>query len=312
VATLAVVDRLAHSDWQVRVTACRGLARFGTEEALDALIARFEIEEGRLHRELRAALKAVARDDLGQNPDTWRRWWDRQKKEAGGLPPEPEAPRNPADDRYAPAEPATPDEPRYYGRKIYSRSVGFVLDTSSSMDKTISVPEEAAKGLGNIPTAGTRFAIAKQVLTAALEKLDPRVRFHLVFFSTEVRPWKDGAVPAAPGTVSAAVSAVRNAPADGETNIHGALKAALGLHGKPTVEATLDPIPDTVYFLTDGSPTRGEITSTPELVGWFEDLNRFAKVQLNVIALGNLGLDLPFLQALAAAGGGEFVHVPER
>ena len=97
-----------------------------------------------------------------------------------------------------------------------------------------------------------------------------------------------------------------------EITVHnGALKAALGLHGKPTMEADLDPIPDTVYFLTDGSPTRGEITTADELLSWFENLNRFAKVELHVIAMGNLGVDIQFLQRLAKVGGGEFIHVRE-
>ena len=135
------------------------------------------------------------------------------------------------------------------------------------------------------------------MLIDALEKLDPRVRFSLVFFSTEVRPWKKRLMPATPGNVKAAASAVKAQPAAGETNIHGALKAALGLHDKPTLEADLDPIPDTVYFLTDGSPTRGEITDADTLLSWFEYLNRYAKVELHVIAMGNLGVDLPFLAA---------------
>ena len=84
------------------------------------------------------------------------------------------------------------------------------------------------------------------------------------------------------------------------------------LHEKSSLEANLDNIPDTVYFLTDGSPTRGEITSAPELLGWFENLNRFAKVRLHVVAFGNLGVDLDFLGKLAKVGGGEFIHVPER
>ena len=55
-----------------------------------------------------------------------------------------------------------------------------------------------------------------------------------------------------------------------------------------------------------------EITATPELLGWFRDLNRFAKVRLHVVAFGNLGVDLEFLRKLAAAGDGEFIHVPEK
>jgi len=126
-----------------------------------------------------------------------------------------------------------------------------------------------------------------------------------------VRPWKKKLMPATPGNVGSARSAINAQPAKGETNIHGALKAALGLSESSSINARLDPIPDTVYFLTDGSPTRGEITTAPELLEWFKSINRYAKVQLHVIAMGNLGVDLPFLRKLAAAGGGKFIHVPE-
>ncbi len=309
-ATLAIIPYLSHRDWQVRVTAARALARIGTEEALDALIDRFNKEGGRLYRELYAALKVIARDDLGKNPETWRKWWDTQKAEHGGLGPQPEK-RAELGDEYGKPEPPGPDDPGYYGQRIFSHSVGFVLDTSGSMKTTIHIPEVAAKGLGNLPQSGTRFDLAKQVLTEALQKLDPQVRFNLVFFSTDVRPWKKRLMPATPGNVSAAIGAVKAQQADGETNIHGALLAALGLLDKPTIEADLDPIPDTVYFLTDGSPTRGEITQSETLLAWFASLNRFAKVELHVIAMGNLGVDLPFLERLAKAGDGTFTHVPE-
>jgi hypothetical protein len=309
-ATAALIPMLSHRYWQLRVTAAQALARVGTEDALDALIERFNREDGRLHRELYAALKAVSQDDLGKNPETWRKWWEQQKEEHGGLGPQPEK-RATLDGRYAPPEKPGPKDPGYYGHKIFSQSVGFVLDTSGSMDKTILVPEEAAKELGGLPHGGTRFDLAKLVLIDALNKLDPRTRFNLVFFSTDVRPWKHKLMPATPGNVNSAEGAIKAQPSSGETNIHGALKAALGLGDSSAIDADLDPIPDTVYFLTDGSPTRGEITTAPELLSWFASLNRFAKVQLHVIAMGNLGVDLPFLRKLAEIGGGEFIHVPE-
>jgi hypothetical protein len=310
-ATVLIAPQLSHRAWQVRVTAARALADVGTEDAIDTLIERFNLEGGRLYRELRAALKAVTNDDLGANPETWRTWWKKQKEEQGGLGPQPEV-RNPADDRYGKPEPPGPDDPVYYGQRIFSKSVGFVLDTSGSMEKTIELSEQTREALGGLPESSTRFALAKNVLIQALEKLDPRVQFSLVFFSTDVRPWKDRLIPASPGNVGAASSAIRAQPSAGETNIHGALKAALGLLETRTLDASLDPIPDTVYFLTDGSPTRGEITAADELLSWFENLNRYGKVELHVIAMGNLGVDLPFLQRLAKAGGGQFIHVPER
>lgn len=309
-ATKAIAPRLSSRHWQVRVTAARALARVGTEAAIDPLIVRFSREGGRLYRELRRALKAVTQDDLGPNPKTWQKWWDRQKDEHGGLGPMPEKRAEP-DDRYGDTGPPNPDDPSYYGRRIYSKSVGFVLDTSGSMDKTIRIAPADAQRLGGLSSGSSRFALAKSVLIDALKKLDPRVRFSLVFFSSEVRPWKRRLIPATPGNVNAACSAVKTANSKGETNIHGALKAALGLHDRDSLETSLDPIPDTVYFLTDGSPTRGEITDSDALLSWFEFLNRYAKVELHVVAMGNLGVDLTFLRRLAEVGGGDFIHVPE-
>jgi len=309
-ATLLTLPRIDHPAWQIRVTACRALAAYGTAECMDKLIERFGKERGRLEVELRDALKAVSGDDLGPRAATWAEWWQKQKEQYGGFDPNP--PPKAADaERYAQPTKRRPDDPHYYGRRIFSKSVGFVFDTSGSMEKNIKISPGASTQLGDIPMTGTRMEVAKQVLADAIKKLKDKTRFNLVFFSTDVRPWKDGLVPATPGNTNAAASAIMAQPAEGETNIHGALKAALGLHEQPTLSAQLQNIPDTVYFLTDGSPTRGEITSAPELLGWFENINRFAKVKLYVVAFGNLGVDLEFLRLLAAAGDGEFIHVPE-
>jgi hypothetical protein len=315
-ATLKIVPRLAHKRWQVRLTAARVLAQVGTLDAMDALIERFRKEGGLLKKELHAALRAVSKDDLGPRASTWQTWWEEQKKKHGGkLPPPPRDLPTPTTGQPRYAEPTSrrnPDDPHYYGRRIFSKSVCFVLDTSLSMKLNMKVRPEEAKRLGDVATEGTRDAIAKQALLVALRKLDPRTQFRLVFFGSRVKLWKKPLLPASPANVESAAMGLRNARPDGETNFHGALKAALGLHDKPTIDPRLDDIPDTVYFLTDGRPTRGEITAMPELVSWFENLNRFAKVQLHVIALGDLNVDVPSLRRLAETGGGELIHVRER
>ncbi|HVG93436.1 MAG TPA: VWA domain-containing protein, partial [Planctomycetota bacterium] len=180
---------------------------------------------------------------------------------------------------------------------------------SKSMDSFIRVPEAERPKLGDLPE-GTRFVVAKAAAKSAISKLDPRTRFNIVFFSTRVRPWKDTLVVAG-GMKEQALSAIDGAALEDETNIYGALRAALGLHERPTLAADLDPIPDTIYFMTDGTPTRGEITDTETILSWVRDVNRFAKVELHVIAMGNTGVDLDFLRRLATENGGEFVHVPD-
>ena len=311
-ATALIAPRLTHRLWQVRLTAARSLRRVGTADALDALIERFREEQGRLRAELHGALVGVAGHDAGHKPDDWSKWWRVQQEKHGGLPPKPKEPEAPHDDdRYAPPPPP-PDEdaPRHYGRRFFSRAVCFVLDTSGSTELNMKVPAAAAKKL-RIPISGTRLYIGKAQLIGTLKRLDPRTRVRLVFFDSKVYLWKHAMIPASGGNVAQAVRAVERQRPRGETNFHGALKAALGHHKLATIEPQLDPIPDTVFFITDGRPTRGEITSMPELTSWMANLNRFAKVRLHVIALGELNVDLPSLAKLAAAGEGDLIHVPE-
>ena len=149
------------------------------------------------------------------------------------------------------------------------------------------MPKDAQEKLGTI-AAGPRILVAKTARRSAIEKLDERARFNIVFFSTEVRPWRDVARHRGRPR-DAAMGAIDAAYADGETNIFGALKAAVGLHEKSTMAADLEPVPDTIYFLTDGTPSRGEITDTETILSWMRDMNRFAKVELHVIAMGSLG-----------------------
>ena len=92
----------------------------------------------------------------------------------------------------------------------------------------------------------------------------------------------------------------------GETNIMGALDAALG-----------DRAADTIYFLSDGSPSTGRITNTVEILGEVKKMNGTRSVEINTIALlGGDGklyklteskpLARDFLQKLAEQNGGTY------
>ena len=309
-ATKVLVARLGHRAWQVRLTAVRALGVLGTGEAVEPLIERLRTEDGRLKGDLLVALKRLTDHDEGPDAEAWARWWKAEVERLGGLPPPPAREPTPGDDRYAPPPPPE-DEPHHYGHRFYSRRVAFVLDTSGSMELTMKVPAADAARLGGLPTEGTRMELAKAALRATIEALDPRTEMDLVFFDSAVREWKDRLVPASASNVRAALAELDRQRPDGETNFHGALKAALGLGDRPTLDAPLVDGPDTVWFVTDGRPTRGEITSMPELISWMEDVQRFTKVRLNVVAIGLLNVDLPQLALLAQAGKGELIHVPE-
>jgi len=109
----------------------------------------------------------------------------------------------------------------------------LVLDTSGSM-------------------RGEKLEQARAAIDYCLEHLGQQDRFNLITFGTEIRPFRPEVVPADADNVAAARVYADEVVANGRTNISGALAAGLG--GKPD-EGRLR----MVIFLTDGTPTAGEL-----------------------------------------------------
>ena len=308
-ATTAVAAHLKSPLSPVKLSAGRALARIGTAEAIDPLIEALEAHSGRLSATFHAALKAITHETFGPAAGTWRNWWKTQK--ARGLPKDVPPVPNPEDDRYAPPkEKGKKDEPTYYGRRVFSSRIVFVMDISSSMTTLMTPPEGVLREMGTI-TPGPRIDIARKRLADAIEGLPDRTKINLVFFSNEARLWKPALVPVG-SSRKAAIDAVRAAAPDGETNIFAALRAAFGLQGKTLAGLDLDNVPDTIYFLTDGEPTRGDMTDRKELLSWVREVNGYMKAQIHVIAMGNMNIDLEFLDRLALENGGETILLPDR
>ncbi|MHC4473296.1 MAG: vWA domain-containing protein, partial [Planctomycetota bacterium] len=221
--------------------------------------------------------------------------------------------------------------PTYYGIRVFSEGVGYVFDVSSSMLSVIKVdPGWLKKHRRGYPPEASKFDLARNEIAANLKTLDPRVRFNLYFFRTSAFAWKSNLAPASPSNVGAAVSRMANEkpkppprPRPGEpprprgnrnqTNYVDVFRLVLDIkRGKGmTGPGHFGDTPDTIYFLTDGRPTTGDIIDPDVLVEWFIELNRFARVKVHVITFGRLGVDPEFLRRLAEENGGVFVQVPE-
>jgi hypothetical protein len=312
-AVAPIGRNLTHGAWQVKVAACQALARIGGEEAVDLLVPRLEVEGGRVEDEIRLALKALTGIDRRWSAKTWREWWAKarkwselERKSKKALEEEGRGPAGGADDRYAKPE---KKKTVYYGIKVFARTVGYVLDTSASMKQGFQVSERWQKALGRTYTAKTRIGVCREELAFSLRELDPRTRFNLYFFHDRARAWKTTPVPAGSMAESGAGAAKAITPA-GQTNYFDALKLVLGATGGPGGwNAAFADTPDTLFFLTDGLPTVGEITKADELLSWFNERNRFARLRVHVIAMGRAGLDPELLRALAEQNGGTFLHL---
>jgi hypothetical protein len=201
------------------------------------------------------------------------------------------------------------DEPTYYGIKVFSQSVGYVLDVSGSMDNRFIVSPAVEARLGRKFQAHTKIGIAKEELIYSIQALDPRASFNVILFNSVVRSWKSAPVPANQSNKGRAISLVRNARPDNETNYYDSFLEVLGLKRDEAPGPRFKKTPDTMFFLTDGTPTVGDITSADELLSWFRQENRFAQLRCHVIAFGNKGVDIKFLSTLAKENSGQFYHL---
>ncbi len=305
----AIAAHLSSPKWQLRVAACQSLGDIGSMQAVEPLVARMELETGHVREEIHDALKAICRLDQGAYANDWRKWWDRVKAQTpDGLPVRPKKPPEvKPDPRYA-SNPA----PSYYGILIYSNRVGFVLDTSGSMDSKFEPDPKQVNSLTRSYAGSSKLDICKEEITQTLSKLDPRAHFSIIVFSTRILSFKREPIAASPENVGAATSWLKSLPPAGQTNYYGGLRAALNLNEGIDLSPDFRDTPDTLTFLTDGVPTEGEITDADTLLEWYTSLNRYARIRTHVIAFGSKGVDLQVLRNMAERNRGRFVHVAEK
>ncbi len=99
--------------------------------------------------------------------------------------------------------------------------------------------------------SGTKLEQAKGALNQALGTLGSKDRFRVITFSSQVRRFRDGFVPATRDNLTSAREFMDGLGADGGTNIAGALDAALDTPGDGERLSI-------VLFMTDGLPSIGE------------------------------------------------------
>jgi hypothetical protein len=152
--------------------------------------------------------------------------------------------------------PTTVAGPRYYGFPVRSSRVVFVLDVSRSMGWN-----------GRLETAQTEL---KQVLT----HLPTRTRFEIVTFSDVAEGWGDKLIAAIPENVRKAARFVdRQKPLMG-TNVYDALRRAFAVEDA-----------DTLFFLSDGSPSVGEVVDPDAILAAVQEWNRWRRMRIHTIAL---------------------------
>ena len=179
------------------------------------------------------------------------------------------------------------------------RHIVYVLDISGSMDMT-------EKKFGG----KKRIEQAREELTAQFKTLGDGETFSLIAFSDEIRRFQPQLVKADTDTIRDAEKFLDGLTPDGDTDLEGALKAALAMPGV-----------NVVVVITDGVPHTQEFQySTPD--DFFKLATRIAAADpahVPIYAYGLLGPNPDgtddsqeasvFLTQIAADSGGKFVEV---
>jgi Mg-chelatase subunit ChlD len=183
----------------------------------------------------------------------------------------------------------------------------YVIDCSGSMIVSITNPKY--EGGQPVPAGEeSRMEATKAALIEVLGKLDSKDRFNIVCFNDLVTPYSDRLLEAKSGEIKAAQEWVSKLVASQSTNIHDAMAAAFKLAGRGARDKYYKSAVDTIFLLTDGSPTTndGKIDSTDRILASVREWNPHKHVVVHTIGIGK-DLNDAFLQRIADENGGRYV-----
>ena len=320
---LALAD-LAHPSWQVRASAVRALGLVRSKRAIEPLIERLGLEQGRLQEDVGAALAALTGRNFGQRQEAWRSFWE-GVEDRFELPTDAELAELAARQQKTREKYVTAPSASFVGIDTPSRRILFVIDVSGSMEQQVTDLERFADG--GYPSM-QRMDIVKTELARTVARLEGYVEFNILAFATEVDAWKKKPVAANVLNKSSAANWIERLEAiggqskedlaraglqasanleAGRTNTWGALAAALAIGSGEDADRGYAEVLDTVFFLSDGRPTYGLYTDPDDILRAVREANALRKVAIHTIGIGDFEVD--FMQSLAAQNGGVFVSL---
>lgn len=276
---------LEHAEWSTRLAALKGLEVIGGQDAIGAIIARMEKEEGRMLREFCDALWRMTGQFIPPDAAKWKEWWEKSKSAYRPLETGEFFRLQREEERRRLSQ--TTRGQSFYGVRIVSHRVIFIIDVSGSMNEAMRSPY-----LGK--TGEPRMEVAKRELIKCIDALNAAALFNVVVFSDGVDRWLDEGVSESQGKdKKEAQEYVEKLAANGGTNLYGALETAFA-----------DPEVDTIYVMSDGEPSVGEVIDQTEIRARVQQWNEHRKVVIHTIAVGGT---FQVLEWLAGDTGGTHV-----
>jgi len=228
------------------VEVCQALSLLPDKRVGPALIQRLEQEKGRMRLDLVHALSCITGEQHAETAEGWKDWWVKNQATFEVDPAASETFRK----KTRVQDVNVPGNGFFYGLTIYSDRFCYVVDSSASMK-------------------GDRIESLRESMLASLEGLKEHVMFNIVNFGGEV-------VILYPG-------AMTDDRRDGKRHIEE-MDLSWGTRTMDAMEqACLIPGMDTIYFLSDGAPVRGQTQVWHEISKVLRVINRYRPVAVFMV-----------------------------
>lgn len=293
-----VIALLASPTEAVSERAALALAKIAVPEAVGPMIDLLARSSGQFRLRVAAALEVLTGQQHGINVGAWKAWW---QAEGAAI-----ATGSVTLGKGIPSHRKETDKNYYFGiPQDQSNAILYVLDCSDSMKAKVDFATgETAAGSAKDTN---RLEACKAELVRALGLLRPEQKFAILWFNDMPHWYEQKMQPATKDAVAKAQVFVKGLKHASSTNIHDSLEQAFTLVGRGARDKYYGVELDTIFLLTDGSPTRpdGSLDSTEEILVSTRAWNPLKRVTIHAIAIGR-DLNEAFLRQLASENGGEF------
>ncbi len=327
---------LKDPDSRVQVTAVQAFLRRGGAEVIEPLFRALETAQGRVLDDISDTLARLTGKNFGPIATQWESWWAQNKgssRSYTAMSPEEFAALKEEDKNQA-----TQATPLYFGLRVLSGRVAFLLDCSESMNeeyvprkrepdakgedakdkgRTVVVKPEKKAAASTPEGKGqkgqvkrkkkslvTRISVAKRELKDVIQRFKDTHRIDILRFNSLSTDFVATAFPDEGRTLPQLTPKVREA-----ANAFVEQSKAEGLTDLLKVLRRVLEYSevDTVYLLSDGAPTVG-VVNHADLLEEVTRLNRHRKVKINAISFDPKPDERKLLQTLADRNFGVYVE----
>jgi HEAT repeat protein len=262
--------------WRIRAQTVEDALYLRDREAVDALVRLIGDDVLRISAAAHRALVSLSGKEIGRDRDLWEAWW-KANREKWKPPKGRLAAKKAGADGKSVA--------RFHGVEVTSDRLAFVLDLSGSMAKPMPGDEKGR----------SRWEFVTAELSRTLDALPRGTSVTVIVFAERVEKTGPLALTSKSRKPLAAFAAKQTPGKRGD--LLGAMNAALDLEGI-----------DTIFLLTDGAPSHGEVVDKSRVRSLIRQRNRMLKRAIHAIGFGSVkDGERKFMEGVARESGGTVV-----